>query len=113
MSDVSAPTRDDLLRTVAEGTAGIVGEAYLEHLVRRIGEAFGAGVCWVAEILEPERSARALASWPSDALPRGQEYLLAGTPCRRIYADDVVSVTAQVSDAYPEDPFLARHGLSG
>ena len=51
--------RRDLLRTVAEGTAGAVGDEFLRCLVRHVALAFDAKFAFVAEAIGPERRARA------------------------------------------------------
>src|SRR4051812_49875318 len=113
MSETTDTARQDLLRTVAAGTAGVVGEAFLQRLVRAVGETFGGGVCWISELNENGRSARSLASWPPEALPAGVEYPLDGTPCRLLHERAVVSYESGVPGAFPDDPFLIEHGLDG
>jgi signal transduction histidine kinase/uncharacterized protein YhfF len=77
MTDAPVTSRDDLLRSVAAGTAGVVGDAFLHRLVRAVGEALGAEACWVAALVEGRRVARVVASWPAGALPEGEEHPLA------------------------------------
>jgi hypothetical protein len=103
MSETVGAAREDLLRTVAAGTAGVVGEEFLARLVKSVGETFGDGVCWISELVERRPVARALACWPADALPAGEEYPLAGTPCRLLHERAVVSYASGVPDAFPED----------
>ena len=62
MSETVDPARQDLLRTVAAGTAGVVGEAFLQRLVQAVGETFGGGVCWISELSDSGQTARSLAS---------------------------------------------------
>ena len=45
-----ASLRRDLLRTIAEGTAGTVGAPFLRSLARRLASAFAADVAYVAEL---------------------------------------------------------------
>jgi GAF domain-containing protein len=113
MSETVDTARQDLLRTVAAGTAGVVGEAFLQRLVQAVGEKFGGGVCWISELSHSGQTARSLASWPSDALPAGREYKLDGTPCQLLHERTVVSDESGVPAAFPEDPFLIEHGLDG
>ncbi|MEA2279892.1 MAG: hypothetical protein QOK21_499 [Solirubrobacteraceae bacterium] len=77
MTDVTASSRDDLLRSVVAGTAGVVGDAFLHRLVRAVGEALGAEACWVAALVEGRPVARVVACWPAGALPEGDERPLA------------------------------------
>ena len=52
METITPPARDqrDLLRTIAEGTAGTVGAAFLRSLSRCLAAAFAADVAYVAEL---------------------------------------------------------------
>ncbi len=71
--------RRDLLRTIAEGTAGTVGAAFLRSLARCLAASFVADVAYVAELADPPTRARILARWPGgELLPEGYEYELAG-----------------------------------
>jgi signal transduction histidine kinase/uncharacterized protein YhfF len=63
MADGPATTRDDLLRSVAADTVGVVGDAFLQQLVHALGEAFGA--CWITSLEEQHL----VAVWPPDTLP--------------------------------------------
>ena len=113
MSETADTVRQDLLRTVAAGTAGVVGERFLERLVQSVGAAFGGGVCWVSELVADRPSARVLACWPADALPAGTEYALEGTPCQLLHERSVVSFSSGTRAAFPDDTFLIEHGLDG
>jgi len=106
----------DLLRTIAEGTAGTVGAPFLRSLSRCLAAAFAADVAYVAELSDdlPPTRARILACWPGgDVLPEGYEYELTGTPGERIADADVISHPTGSVLRFPHDGFLARHGLEG
>ena len=96
MSETVGAAREDLLRTVAAGTAGVVGEAFLQRLVQSVGETFGAGVCWISELVEQRPVARALVCWPPGALPAGEEYSL-----DRHDLDGYLAVTCPGNDGGP------------
>jgi signal transduction histidine kinase/uncharacterized protein YhfF len=113
VSSAAATDRRDLLSAVALETAGAVGDAFLIKLVESVGSVFGAGVCWVSELIDQRASARALACWPANALPAGEEYPLAGTPCQLIHERAVVAYAEHVAAAFPGDAFLAEHGIDG
>ncbi len=105
--------RRDLLTAVATETSGVVGDDFLVKLVETVGTTFGAGVCWVSELVEGRSSARALACWPSEALPAGDEYPLENTPCMLVHDRAVVAYTNDIAGAFPEDEFLTDHDLEG
>ena len=112
------PARDqrDLLRTIAEGTAGSVGAAFLRSLSRSLATAFAADVAYVAETEDatPPTRGRIVACWPGgDVLPDGYEYDLADTPCEAIGECEVISYPAGSVARFPRDGFLARHALEG
>ena len=106
--------RRDLLRTIAEGTAGTVGAAFLRSLARCLAASFVADVAYVAELADPPTRARILACWPGgELLPEGYEYDLAGTPCEPIAERDVISHPAGAAERFASDSFLVRNGLDG
>jgi signal transduction histidine kinase/uncharacterized protein YhfF len=104
----------DLLRTIAEGTAGTVGAAFLRSLARCLAASFAADVAYVAELADPPTRARILACWPGGhLLPEGYEYELADTPCEPIARRDVISYPAGTVQRFPTDGFIVRHALDG
>jgi signal transduction histidine kinase/uncharacterized protein YhfF len=111
-----APAERDLLRTIAEGTAGSVGAPFLRSLSRCLAAAFAADVAYVAETddADPPARGRIIACWPAGGvLPEGYEYELADTPCEAIGDCDVISYPTGTTGRFPRDGFLARHGLEG
>ena len=105
----------DLLRTIAAGTANVVGKAFFRSLVHHVAVALDADLAFAAEILD-EHAARAafLASWSDEGdllLPEGGEFSLSGSPCEQLRERDVVTLPEGAVAAYPGDPLIARHGL--
>src|SRR5919107_2486908 len=114
--DRAARDQRDLLRTIAEGTAGTVGAAFLRSLSRCLAAAFAADVAYVAELLDedPPTEAKILACWPGgEILPEGYEYELAGTPCEAIGERHIISYPTGTVRRFPHDGFLQRNGLEG
>jgi signal transduction histidine kinase/uncharacterized protein YhfF len=116
-SDARPPTDErDLLRTIAAGTAGVVGDAFLRSLVRHLADAFDADLAYVAEAIDSSRGrARVVASWHrGDArLPEGAEYDVAGTPCALVSERDVVSFPRGACARFGSVPLIGTHGLDG
>jgi hypothetical protein len=105
----ATPTaRRDLLRFLAEGTAGTVGEEFFQRLVERVAPALRADVAFVAEIVPEDRQrARFLACWEGGRLAEPVEYCLAGTPCAEVVdAEDVVWYANGVVDRFPDDEMV-------
>ena len=75
--------RRDLLRTVAEGTAGAVGDAFLRELVRHVALAFDAKFAFVAEATDPSgEHVQVLSGWyEDDWMDEPFAYDTRGKPC--------------------------------
>jgi len=107
-SDVHAERgRRDLLRTVAEGTAGAVGDEFLRGLVRHVALAFDAKFAFVAEAEDPSgRHVKVLNGfYDGDWIDEPFEYDTQGKPCALVVRESVVAfpeaLTARFPDAQP------------
>jgi signal transduction histidine kinase len=103
----------ELLRAVAEGTAGAVGEEFLRSLVRHVAEALAAKMVLVAEALDPEGTrVRVLAGW-YDGRPIEEpfEYTTSGQPCALVPGKFVVSFPEDLVARFPEDQAAIELGL--
>ena len=104
----------DLLRTIAAGTANVVGKAFFRSLVRHVADALDADLAFAAELidLDAER-ATILASWSSGDIPlvEGHEFGLSGSPSERLRESDVVALPEGAVRQYPRDQLVAEHGL--
>jgi signal transduction histidine kinase len=107
-----APSGQELLWFVAEGTAGTVGQTFFQRLVEHIALAFGADVAFVAEVVPEDRErARYLACWEGARLVEPGEYRLAGTPCAEVGAAGVVSYSSGLRARFPDDQMVVELGL--
>src|SRR5215210_7901398 len=103
----------ELLRAVAEGTAGAVGDEFLRCLVRHVAEAFGAKMAMVAEASDPSGThVRVLACWYDGAfMEEPFEYDTAGTPCAVLTDYPWVSFPEALEERFPEAPAAVQLGL--
>ena len=103
----------ELLRTVAEGTAGSVGEEFLRSLVRHVADALGAKMVMVAEAADPTGShVKVIACWLDGRhVDEPFEYDTAGTPCALAPGEAVVAFPDQLTTRFPEDRDLVEHAL--
>jgi hypothetical protein len=83
----------DLLRTVAEGTAGAVGGAFLRELVRHVALAFDAKFVFVGEAADPTGEyVRMISGWyDGDWMDEPFEYETRGKPCALVVERSVVA----------------------
>jgi signal transduction histidine kinase len=99
----------DLLRAVAEGTAGAVGEEFLRSLVRSVAEAFGSKLAFVGEA-DGSHVTVVAGYFDGDFLgPFG--YDTEGQPCALITEHPVVAIPEALTAAFPEDVAAADLGL--
>jgi signal transduction histidine kinase len=96
--------RRDLLRTVAEGTAGAVGDEFLRCLVRHVALAFDAKFAFVAEADDPSgEHVRVLSGWyEGDWMDEPFEYDTQGKPCALVVEHSVVAFPDALTQRFPE-----------
>ncbi|HMJ36900.1 MAG TPA: histidine kinase [Baekduia sp.] len=105
----------DLLRRLAAGTAGVVGDAFLRALVHHLAAAFGAELAFLGEFLPEPASGRVrvLASWQNGVeLPEGYEFDLDETmPCSAVAATGMLVLPFGTCERYPGDRYVRDFGL--
>ena len=109
----SRPRGREMLRTVAEGTAGAVGDAFLRDLVRHLAEAFDAKLAFVAEAVRPGGArVRFLAGWLDGApVEEAIEYDTDGQPCALLAEQAVLAVPEALTARFPADEAAVEMGL--
>ena len=96
--------RRDLLRTVAEGTAGAVGDAFLRELVRHVAVAFDAKFVFVAEATDAGGEyVRVVSGWyEGDWMDEPFEYETRGKPCALVVERSLVAFPDALTKRFPE-----------
>ena len=94
----------DLLRVVAEGTAGAVGDEFLRCLVRHVSLAFDAKFAFVAEASDPDgRHVRVVSGWYDGGwMAEPFEYDTEGKPCALVVDKAVVAFPEALTRRFPE-----------
>jgi len=105
--------RRDLLRTVAEGTAGAVGDEFLRCLVRHVAMAFDAKFAFVAEATEPNgEHVRVISGWyDGNWMDEPLEYDTHGKPCALVVERAVVAFPEALTTRFPEAKPAIEMGL--
>ncbi|WP_445150322.1 histidine kinase [Baekduia sp. Peel2402] len=105
----------DLLRRLAGGTAGYVGDAFLRAMVRHLAAAFGAELAFIGEHLPApaEGRVRVLARWQNGVeMDEGYEFDIDDTmPCAVVVRDGLLVLPAGTTDLYPDDRYVRDFGL--
>ena len=105
--------RRDLLRTVAEGTAGAVGDEFLRCLVHHVALAFDAKFAFVAEATDPDgKHVRVVSGWyDGDWMDEPLEYDTHGKPCALVVERAVVAFPEALTRHFPEAKPAIEMGL--
>jgi signal transduction histidine kinase/uncharacterized protein YhfF len=105
----------DLLRRLASGTAGVVGDAFLRAMVRQLAAAFGAELAFIGEHLPAPATGRVrvLASWQDGVEMReGYEFDLdASMPCAIVRDEGLLLQPAGTCARFPDDRYVRDFGL--
>jgi signal transduction histidine kinase len=96
--------RRDLLRTVAEGTAGAVGDEFLRCLVRHVALAFDAKFAFVAEASDPSgQHVEVISGWFEGGwMDEPFEYDTDGKPCALVVERPVVAFPEALTERFPQ-----------
>jgi signal transduction histidine kinase len=107
------PRGRELLRAVAEGTAGAVGDEFLRSLTRHLAGAFDAKLAFVAESVGPDgRRARFLAGWlDGGPIEEPIEYDTDGQPCALLAEQAVLAIPEALTTRFPADQTAIELGL--
>jgi signal transduction histidine kinase len=103
----------DLLRSIAEGTAGAVGDEFLRSLVRHLALAFDAKFAFVAEASDPSgEHVRVINGWyDGQWMDEPFEYDTRGKPCALVVERAVVAFPEELTTRFPEAQPAIEMGL--
>jgi PAS domain S-box-containing protein len=104
--DITATKQSEqLLQSIAEGTAAATGDAFFNALVKHLAEALQVSHVFVAECL-PNKRARARAHWTGQDFGANFEYDLTGTPCMGVVEGSVCCYPQNLQQLFPADTGL-------
>jgi PAS domain S-box-containing protein len=106
---------EEILRHVAEGTAGATGDEFFRELVKHFATVLGARRAFITECMDyPTTHVRRLATWESGNFIDTGEVELAGTPCDDvIQGNKVCFYPHSLQVAYPFEKKLGLHSYLG
>jgi signal transduction histidine kinase/uncharacterized protein YhfF len=113
--DPSSARERDLLRRLATGTAGVVGDAFLRAMARHLAAAFGAELAFIGEHLPAPATGRVrvLASWQNGVeLREGYEFDLDDSmPCSVVRREGMLVLPDGTCARFPGDRYVRDFGL--
>jgi PAS domain S-box-containing protein len=103
---------EQALRLIVEGTAAKTGSEFFHSLVRHLAEVLQVRYAFVTELIKPGRiSAQTLAFWQGDRFGENFAYELAGTPCERILAGEIIYYRDSIQTYFPNHEHLTELGV--
>ena len=101
-----------LWRGVAEGTAGEIGAAFFDTLVRSLSAATGTYGAWVTEWRREERRLHSYSMLLGDELRPGFEYPVDGTPCEVVVEQkgELIHIPDDIISLYPDNAIVKATG---
>jgi formate hydrogenlyase transcriptional activator len=93
---------DEQLQLLAASFARARGEDFFPVLAEHLGVMLGAREASICEAA-PARRVRTIAVWRPGGAPQNYEYDLAGTPCARVYAGELLMLDVD-PDVFPGAP---------
>lgn len=103
---------EEALQLIVEGTAAKTGNEFFHSLVRHLAEVLQVRYAFVTELLKPNNTvARTLAFWQGDTFGENFEYELAGSPCERVLAGEIIYYQDSIQKHFPHHKHLADLGV--
>ena len=109
MQAYEALTRaEEMVREIAEGTAGVTGRDFFFSLVRHLASALRVRYAFVSECLPDGNRVRTLAFWKGGNFAENFEYDVTATPCRIVLDGKSAVFPADVQRIFPDDRDLVE-----
>ena len=101
----------DMLRRLAESTAGVSGTAFFRSLVRCVAEILDVDCVFIAELMPSRVRARTVALWTDGKYGDDFEYDLAHTPCRVAMREGMCVYPSKVAEAFPQNTMFRENHI--
>jgi two-component sensor histidine kinase len=101
-----APSLEEALRLIVEGTAAVTGRDFFRALVRHLAAVLRMRYALVAEVTEDGQRARPLAWWTGEGLGENDSYDLADTPCEQVTSRHFCHFPSGTWRLFPRDHLL-------
>ncbi len=101
---------EDLLRSIAEGTAAVTGTGFFRSLVEHVATGLNVHFVFIAECL-PNLRARSLAVWADGKFGADFEYDLPGTPCFEVTEGRTCHYPDHLPELFPKGKAMIDLGI--
>jgi PAS domain S-box-containing protein len=101
-----------LMEIILRSTARHSGGDYLQLLVRELAEILQLKAAFISRVIQPDlRRLRIVAMWQDGDYVDPFEYDTEGTPCERVFLDELVVAPRDAQVHFPGDAWLVEHGI--
>jgi len=105
---------EEMLRSIAEGVSGEIGENFFHSLVRHLTESFGAEYAFVGGFADADQiSIETISVHAKGQRADNFTYNLKGTPCENVINQKACVYNANVQESFPDDHLLREMGVTG
>lgn len=102
---------EETLKNIAAGVAGFTGKDFFNSLVQYLSRTLDMEYVHIAEITSrKEGKARTIAACHNGEIIENFEYLLAGTPCERVWNSGLCFYPGAITKLFPNDAMLKEMG---
>lgn len=102
----------DIFRRLVEQTAGTVGRAFFQALVRELADSLGSDYAFVSEFIGyPPHEGHLLAVYGKGEFEEGYRFAVPESPSEILLQHGELLISDGVSERFPADVWLAEHGI--
>lgn len=108
--DAPATATDDAVRRILDATALLVGQHFLDELVRHLGMTLGVASAVISESVQ-RHEARLVSAWTAPGLSAPPDVVTGRMPCQDPVPDGGAFWPSSLAEQYPEVQWLAECGF--
>ena len=98
----------EMLRSIVEGVASVVGEEFFCSLVRSLSEALNVKCAYVAELTEDKTQLQLLAFWGGANFVEDFDCDLSISPCGKVAGGETYHCRRGIQSQFPNDKSLSN-----
>lgn len=104
--------RENLLKTIVEGTFAGVGDEFFQSMVKHLAVALQVRYCFIARMDDKARhEAVTIAMWNGERIAENFRYDIRNTPCEHVVDRMMCIYSDNVARLFPKDAWLADNGV--
>jgi len=98
----------EMLRSIVEGVASVVGEEFFRSLVRSLSDTLEVKCAYIAELLEESKRLRLLAFWGGAGFVEDFDCNMSTSPCGKVVGGKTYHCPRGIQSQFPNDKSLSK-----